>query len=177
MRNMNLKIINLGCGNKKLSEEIDADIILGTCVDIVTNLNSYPLPFPDNSIDIVRSTHVFEHLDGLVALMENIHRSLKPNGLLEFTVPHVNNIEYFRDPTHKRPFISGTMDYFIRGIKPIEYTSVDFEYIDKTLIFGKGLRGKIAQLIYGFSLRKYEKYYCWKYPYNEISYTMRALKY
>ena len=173
---MNMKIVNLGCGNKKLAEEIGVDIIPGPYVDIVTDLNTYPLPFPDNSVDIVRSSHVFEHLDDLIALMEDIHRMLKPNGLLEFTVPHVSNIEYFRDPTHKRPFISGTMDYFIKDLKPIEYTTINFEYIDRTLMFGKGLRGRIGKIISTISLRKYEKYYCWKYPCNEISYKMRALK-
>jgi SAM-dependent methyltransferase len=176
MKNMNLKIINLGCGNKKLPGEIGVDIIPGPYVDIVTDLNSYPLPFPDNSVDIVRSSHVFEHLDDLVALMEDIHRLLKPNGILEFTVPHVSNIEYFRDPTHKIPFIYTTMDYFVKDLKPIAYTDVEFEYLERKMCFGKGLRGKIGALLFKISPRKYEKYYTWRYPCYEIYFKLKALK-
>ena len=172
----NKVIINLGCGDKKLPEEIGVDIIDGPMVDVVTNLNQYPLPFEDNSIDIVRSSHCFEHLEDLVALMEDIHRLLKPGGILEFTVPHVSNIDYFRDPTHKHPFTLKTMDYFVRGMKPIAYTQVEFEYIERKLCFGSGLRGSIGKLLAKMSERRYEKYHCWKYPTNEIYYKLRVIK-
>lgn len=169
-------ILNLGCGNNKKPEEIGVDIIDGPSVDVVADLNIYPMPFEDNSADIVRSSHCFEHLDNTVALMEDIHRILKPGGLLEFTVPHVSNIEFFRDPTHKRPFTLGTMDYFVREIETVKYTTIEFEYLERTLRFGGGLRGKIGKLLARLSARRYEKYYCWKYPAYEIYFRLRALK-
>jgi SAM-dependent methyltransferase len=174
--NSDMKIINLGCGDKKLPGEIGVDIFPSACVDVITDLNDYPLPFDDDSIDIVRSSHCFEHLDNLIALMEDIHRLLKPGGLLEVTVPHVSNIEFFRDPTHKHSFTFGTMDYFVKDMKPIMYTNIEFEYISRELCFGKGLRGKIGKLLARLSTRRYEKYYCWKYPCNEIKLVLRALK-
>lgn len=174
--NRDTVILNLGCGNKKRPEEIGVDIIPGPSVDVVADLNKYPLPFEDNSVDVIRSSHCFEHLDNLVALMEDIHRILKPNGLLEFSVPHVSNIEFFRDPTHRRPFTFGTMDYFVREIDSVRYTNVEFEYVEKTLRFGGGLRGKLGKLLFRISARRYEKYYCWKYPCNEIYFALRALK-
>jgi predicted SAM-dependent methyltransferase len=170
------KIINLGCGEKKLPDEIGVDIFESPCVDIVADLNVYPLPFDDNSVDIVRSSHCFEHLDNLVALMEDIHRLLKPGGILELKVPHVSNIEFFRDPTHKHSFTLGTMDYFVHGMKPITYTHVEFEYIERKLHFGGGLRGLIGKLLVNISPRRYEKYHCWKYPCNEIFYIMKVIK-
>ena len=169
-------IINLGCGNMKLPDEIGVDIIDGPMVDIVTDLDQYPLPFDDDSVDIVRSAHCFEHLENIVTLMEDIHRLLKPGGLLEFTVPHVSNIGFFRDPTHKHSFTFGTMDYFVRGEKPIEYTPIEFEYLERKLCFGNGLRGKIGNLLAKLSTRRYEKYYCWKYPTDEIYFKLRVLK-
>lgn len=169
-------ILNLGCGNNKQDNEIGVDIIDGPCVDVVADLNIYPLPFEDNSADIIRSSHCFEHLDNIVALMEDLHRILKPGGTLDFTVPHVSNIEFFRDPTHKRPFTIGTMDYFVREIDTVRYTDVEFEYIDRGLRFGGGIRGKLGKLLAKLSMRRYEKYYCWKYPCNEIYYSLRCLK-
>ena len=169
-------IINLGCGDTKLPEEIGVDIIDGPAVDIVTDLNHYPLPFEDNSVDIVRSSHCFEHLDNLVTLFEDLHRLLKPGGILEFTVPHVSNIGFFRDPTHKHPFTLETMDYFVRGKQPHKYTQVEFEYVDRELRFGSGMRAKIGAFHAWMSERRYEKYYCWKYPAFEIYYKLRVLK-
>lgn len=169
-------IINLGCGNNKRPEEIGVDIIGGPCVDVVADLNQYPMPFESNSADIIRSSHCFEHLDNTVALMEDIHRILKPDGLLEFTVPHVSNIEFFRDPTHKRPFTLGTMDYFVHGTAVPKYTNVEFEYIKRELRFGGGIRGKIGKFLAKLSERRYEKYYCWKYPCNEVYYKLKCIK-
>ena len=169
-------IINLGCGTNKRPEEIGVDIIASPCVDIVADLNNYPMPFSDNYADEIRSTHCFEHLENIVALMEDIHRILKPGGILKFTVPHVSNIEFFRDPTHKRPFTMGTMDYFVSGTMVPRYTNIEFEYIDRKLSFGGGLRGKIGKLLAKLSVRRYEKYYCWKYPSNEIYFELRAIK-
>lgn len=169
-------IINLGCGTNKPSSEIGVDIIDGPCVDVVADLNLYPMPFEDNSADIIKSTHCFEHLDDQVALMEDIHRILKPGGLLEFTVPHVSNIEYFRDPTHRRPFTFGTMDYFVREVDTVKYTNIEFEYLHRELKFGGGIRGFVGKIIAKLSIRRYEKYYCWKYPCNEIYFLLRAIK-
>ncbi len=169
-------ILNLGCGNNKRDDEIGVDIIDGPCVDIVADLNRYPLPFDDDSVDLIRSSHCFEHLDNLVALMEDLHRILKPGGILEFTVPHVSNIGFFKDPTHKRPFTLETMDYFVREIDTVKYTTVEFEYLHRELRFGKGLRGRIGQFLARLSRRRYEKYHCWRYPCHEIFYRLRAIK-
>lgn len=46
-------ILNLGCGNNKQDGEIGVDIIDGPCVDIVADLNVYPMPFDENSADII----------------------------------------------------------------------------------------------------------------------------
>ena len=127
-------------------------------------------------MDIIRSNHCFEHISNLVNLITDLHRILKPGGILEFTVPHVSNIEYFRDPTHKTPFIYTTMDYFVKDLKPIAYTDIEFEYLERKMCFGKGLRGKIGALLFKISPRKYEKYYTWSYPCYEIYFRLKALK-
>ena len=170
------KILNLGCGNKKLPEEIGVDIIATDSADIVCDLAKPPFPFEPSSIDEIRSNHFLEHIDNLVLIMEEIHRILKPGGIIKSTVPHVSNIEFFRDPTHKTPFTYGTFDYFVRGKKPITYTPVEFEYISREMNFGKGLRGQIGKLLFNISPRRWEKYYAWKYPCYEMTVVLRAIK-
>lgn len=169
-------VLNLGCGDKKLKGEIGVDILPFGGADIVSDLNKYFLPFLESSVDVVRSNHCLEHLNDIVGIMEEIHRILKPGGIAEISVPHVSNIEFFRDPTHKQPFTYGTFDYFVKGEKPVAYTPVEFKYMEKRLIFSKGLRGFIGQLIYKISARRYEKYYAWKYPCYEVYVKLKAVK-
>lgn len=169
-------ILNLGCGNKKLPEEIGVDIIATNATDIICDLSMPPLPFDENSIDEIRSNHFLEHLDNVVAIMEEVHRILKPGGIIKTTVPHVSNIEFFRDPTHKTAFTYGSFDYFVRDRKPVAYTTIEFEYISREMKFSNGLRGKIGKLLFNISPRKWEKYYAWKYPCYEMTVVLRALK-
>lgn len=175
-KNWNPVILNLGCGNHKSDDEIGVDIIRTEKTDIVCDIGGGNLPFADNSVDIIRSRHSFEHVDDVVSLMSEVYRLLKPGGILEVTVPHVSNIDYFRDPTHKTFFTFGTFDYFVEGMKPIAYSDVRFSYLDKQLIFSKGLRPRIGRLIFKLSPRKYEKYYCWNYPCYEIFVKLQANK-
>ncbi|MFV2055157.1 MAG: methyltransferase domain-containing protein [Thiohalomonadales bacterium] len=168
-------ILNLGCGNNKISDEIGVDILPGKNVDCVADLDGNRLPFLSNSIDLIRSNHCFEHLSNTVQIMEEVHRILKPSGIAEITVPHVSNIGFFTDPTHKRPFTYGTFDYFVKDIETVKYTEIEFEYLEKRLVFSTGLRGRIGEFISKISMRSYEKYYTWRYPCYEIYVKLKAI--
>lgn len=171
-----MTILNLGCGDKKLQGEIGVDILSFEGVDVVTDLNGVSLPFLESSVDMIRSNHCLEHLNDIVTIMEELHRILKPGGLLEISVPHVSNIGFFRDPTHKQPFTYGSFDYFVKGEKPVAYTPIEFEYIERELRFSKGIRSFVGQILYKISSRRYEKYYSWKYPCYEVYVKLRVLK-
>jgi SAM-dependent methyltransferase len=45
------------------------------------------LPFDDGSFDVVFSTEVFEHVFNLQEMLAELHRVLKPGGLMLFTCP------------------------------------------------------------------------------------------
>ena len=49
--NSESKILNLGCGNKKSSSTIGVDFNARTKPDIVHNLDLFPYPFEESSID------------------------------------------------------------------------------------------------------------------------------
>jgi len=48
-----------------------------------------PFPIPDNSVQIFQSEDVFEHLvyEDVPSILSEIHRVLRPGGLLRFSVP------------------------------------------------------------------------------------------
>ena len=139
------------------------------------NLNKYPLPFLTHSVDVIRSSHCFEHLSDIVGLMEEIHRILKPGGLLEVTVPHFGHISFWRDPTHIRPFSCNTFDYFVRGLKPAVYTEVEFEYVSLKLVFGNSIRSLLGKLLSSFSVRKWENYFRTSLSAKEMVVVLQAL--
>ena len=81
--------LDLGCGPNKRSGFIGVD--LHDAADLRWDLR-WGLPFPDASVSMIRSDHFFEHLEieNVVALLRECHRVLKPGGLLDYSVPHID---------------------------------------------------------------------------------------
>jgi predicted SAM-dependent methyltransferase len=48
------------------------------------------IPFPDNSVSIIYSSHLFEHIpyNGIVSLLKECHRVLKKDGVFSICVPN-----------------------------------------------------------------------------------------
>jgi predicted SAM-dependent methyltransferase len=81
-------LIELGAGNRPGNNG-------WTTIDLTEKCNifwdlRYGIPFPDNSIDGIFSSHFFEHLSYRESkkLLEDCIRVLKPNGFFSITVPN-----------------------------------------------------------------------------------------
>jgi SAM-dependent methyltransferase len=57
-------------------------------VKTVPDLNRDPLPFPDQTFDLIVSKDVFEHLMDPLFVLSEIRRVLKPGGMFLFHVPN-----------------------------------------------------------------------------------------
>lgn len=109
----NKLILEIGSGNKKIHQNsICIDLIDSINVDIVGDIYDVIKKFDDNSVDLIFSSHCFEHLDDLKLIFKEISRVLKINGKLQFIVPHFSNPFYYSDPTHKNFFGLYTCSYF-----------------------------------------------------------------
>lgn len=127
-------IINLGCGKTRIPGSIGVDAVaIPGSVDIVHDLNVTPYPFGGNVADEIHFYHVLEHLDDPVAKLEEIHRILKPGGILYMRVPHFSSSGAFTDITHKRPFSLYSFDVFEEGVYHSYYTKVRFEIMHKEI--------------------------------------------
>ena len=103
--------LNLGCSDDRKAGYIGVDIALPA--DQLADLR-VRWPWDDSSVDEIYAKDVFEHIDnvelrgnrGKIWVMNESHRVLKPDGVLEFLVPVVLmndgrvNPGAFADPTH-----------------------------------------------------------------------------
>lgn len=71
--------LNLGCGNNYLKGYINVDRVPGIA-DLVYDLDEFPYPWPDNSVDEILMRHVLEHLQDIRKVMDELWRILKPGG-------------------------------------------------------------------------------------------------
>ena len=91
--------IDLGCGTHKTEGFIGVDLLAADGVDVIANLNGH-FPFPDNSVDFLKAHDVIEHLPDRIHTMNEIWRILKPNGIIDISVPSTDGRGAFQDPTH-----------------------------------------------------------------------------
>ena len=118
------KIMNFGCGNRKDPAHIGVDIADNANADYIVAPGS-PLPFPDDTFDMIISRYVLEHVKDLDQLMGEIFRVLKPGGMFRFCAPHAFSMDMYDDPTHCRFYTLRTMNYFT-GASDVHYTESHF---------------------------------------------------
>lgn len=127
-------IMNLGCGKTRIPDSIGVDCAaIPGCVDVVHDLNVTPYPFDDDFADEIHFYHVLEHLDDPVRKLEEIHRILKPGGILYMRVPHFSSNGAFTDITHKRPFSYYSFDVFDDKAYHSYYSSKRFTILQKQI--------------------------------------------
>ena len=136
------KKLNLGAGREIENGFINHDIAALTDIDVVHDLNIYPWPWDDDSIDYILMQDVLEHLDDIVKPINELYRILKPGGRVKIRVPYWNSWCAYADPTHKRYFHEYTFHFFDVNspwfINRGYYTESSFEIIDEALILAPG---------------------------------------
>jgi len=104
--------LDLGCGKNKAPGAIGVDVAPVEGVDVLADFN-WGLPFADSSVDEVHCSHVLEHVDDFLGLMEEIWRVLRPGGRAYVRFPHASSsFHTWKDPTHRRPLLLSTFRYF-----------------------------------------------------------------
>lgn len=104
--------VNLGAGSDILAGYVNHDIVALPGIDVVHNLNQYPWPWADASVQEIKVHDVLEHLDVFMKAMEEMFRMLTPGGRCYVSVPYWNSVSASADPTHKRGFHELTFSFF-----------------------------------------------------------------
>lgn len=103
--------LDLGAGRVKRSGYLSVDRVLTENVDIVCDVEQR-LPFLDSTVDEVFSRHLFEHVNHLTQLFEEVYRICKPGARVIINVPYYTSIKAYKDPTHVNFFTEKTFEYF-----------------------------------------------------------------
>ena len=78
--------LHLGCGNVRLPNFINSDIIKTDAVDIV--MDARYLTYEENSVDLIYASHILDHFKRyeINAVLTEWNRVLKPCGVLRLSV-------------------------------------------------------------------------------------------
>lgn len=129
--------LNLGSGATPLKGYTNVDKYANSPgVDVVHDLDRTPWPFEPDSVDEIAMSQCLEHLEDCNRAMKEIHRILKPGGILKVAVPHFTWQLAFTDPTHKHFFAYNTFFYYARTPSYFDFA---FPSCKVRLVFGKRL--------------------------------------
>ena len=104
--------LDLACGQRKTPGFKGVDKIAVEGVDIVHDLEVFPWPFEDESVDEVICTHYVEHADNLIKFMDELYRILKKSAKATISAPYYSSLRAWQDPTHKRSISEMSFLYF-----------------------------------------------------------------
>jgi predicted SAM-dependent methyltransferase len=135
--------LNLGCGHNRKPGWVNVDEYGDP--DVRHDLETFPWPWPDESIEAIELVHVLEHLgqavDVYLKIFQEMYRISKPLCDILIIVPHPRHDNFLDDPTHVRAvtplglqlFNQRMNDYWRRGNysnSPLgQYLGVDFEMV------------------------------------------------
>jgi SAM-dependent methyltransferase len=157
-------VLNLGCGAKKMAGALNVDSQKSIGPDVVIDLNARPWPLPSGQFREIHAYDVIEHLDDVVASLEEIHRVGRPGAVVHLTVPHFSSANAFTDPTHKHYFGEQSFHYLTGEHEHGHYTQVRFRRLETKLVFYPTLLNKVVHRLANARPVAYERRWAWMFP-------------
>lgn len=115
--------LNLGCGSVILKDFVNVDKFDFYKPNIVHDLEVFPYPFQDNSVDEIILSHVLEHIgqipDVFNEIIKELYRICKNGSSINITVPHPRHDDFISDPTHVRPITLRTLSMYDQKLNKI----------------------------------------------------------
>jgi len=157
--------LNIGAGRAdQLPGAVRLDVARATRPHVVADLDAGALPFKAGAFDAVGAYDVVEHVEDLVALLEEIHRVLKAGGVLHVTTPHFSCANAFTDPTHRRALGLTSFDYFDDAHALAYYSSARFRVRAARLFFKGRFLGRLLFHVARRWPAWYEERLAWIFP-------------
>jgi hypothetical protein len=109
--------LNLGCGEDRKPGYINVDKYGNP--DILHDLEEFPWPWEDNSVEEVLLQHVLEHLgettEAYFSIIKEIYRICASGSRIDIIVPHPRHNDFIDDPTHVRVITPAGLSLFSKS--------------------------------------------------------------
>ena len=173
-----MKLLDLGCGERKYPGAIGLDKNPLSDADILCDLDHLPYPLTSETFDLVMCDNVLEHLKEPLHAMEEIHRILKPGGVVKIISPHFSSDDSFTDITHRYHFSFRSFDLFTDD-SPSScrfYTRTKFKMLGKKIVFGSTRRYIGLEFLLNKFPSFYESHLAFIFQAHSIYFEMMAIK-
>ena len=136
--------LDIACGKNTKDGFTGVDIWEGA--EIVADLEKFPWPFADNSVNEIHCSHYIEHTPDLISFANELYRIMKVGAKAEIIAPYYSSIRAWQDPTHLRAISENTFLYFSkkwREINKLDHypINVDFDF-ECEFLLDKDWQGK-----------------------------------
>ena len=111
--------VNIACGQIKMDGYIGIDKVKTEAADIVQDLETYPWPLEDDSVDEILCSHYVEHTKDLIQFIDEMHRIMKKGAKATIIAPYYASMRAIQDPTHVRSICESTFLYFNKGWRDV----------------------------------------------------------
>ena len=163
-----MKVLDFGCSSNKVSKAIGVDIDIQNSPDVVLDLNRFPYPFKESSVDQIYAKHILEHLNDLYGIFKEAHRVLKNNGDFFIEVPHFTSRVAYSEPEHNRYFSYFMFDKLIK--------SIPCKVVERKITFYKTFRFLQIQSLANKFPDTYERFWAYAFPAENLQLHLKMVK-
>jgi len=114
----NLIKLNLGSGQNPLPGFINVDKFGNP--DVRHDLETFPWPWHDNSVNLIVLNHCLEHLGATTPvyfrIFQEMYRICAPDAKINIAVPHPRHDDFINDPTHTRIITPNSLRLFSKKL-------------------------------------------------------------
>jgi predicted SAM-dependent methyltransferase len=168
--------LNLGCGRKPLDGAVNLDVSAHVGADVVHDLNRTPWPFASDTFDEIHAYDVLEHVDDVVAALEEIHRIARRGGVLHATVPHFSSANAFTDVTHRHWFGWRSFEPFDDGDARSHYSHARFAGRKTHMHFHPSAANRVVWRLANRWPAQYEQRWAWMFPAWYLYFELEVVK-
>ena len=154
------KILDIGCSRNKIPGAIGIDVDPTSLADIFHDLNVYPYPIEENSIDKIYAKHIIEHLDNPRFFIRELYRILKPGGTALIETPHFSCRVAYSEPEHKLFYSYFMFCELLKGM--------DFKVLRHEITFHKIFRALGIKAMANRFPDTYERFWTYLFPAENV---------
>jgi len=119
---------------------------------------------------------IIEHVDDVIATMNEVHRVCQAGARVEITVPHFSCANAFTDPTHQRAFGYSSFDYVTGDHEFSFYTDRIFRRRVSIMVFQPSIINKVVRRLANRFPRVYEMRWAWIFPAWFLFFDLEVIK-